>query len=66
MMHGGAPAPFTAIGDTWTLRFESDWPDETCDNATDDDGDELVDCSDPDCDRQVCGNQLTCIDSQCQ
>lgn len=36
-------------GDTWEYTWGSSWPDETCDNGTDDDLDGLIDCFDPDC-----------------
>ena len=35
--------------DTWEYYWDSNWPDEICDNASDDDSDGLVDCADPDC-----------------
>jgi len=56
------------LGDTWRLRTESTpaWPDEQCDNATDDDGDLLVDCADPDCDGLPCGVGQRCVSGSCQ
>lgn len=40
---------------TWTYRWSSDWPEEDCSNGTDDDADDLADCTDPDCDERPCG-----------
>jgi hypothetical protein len=36
-------------GETWELAYFSAAADEQCANTTDDDGDALADCSDPDC-----------------
>lgn len=40
----------TAQYDFWRLRYESEWPEEVCDDSgVDDDQDGLADCDDPDC-----------------
>jgi cysteine-rich repeat protein len=40
----------------WTLlyRWDSDWPDEQCDDAEDNDSDGAIDCTDPDCEGLRC------------
>jgi len=45
---GGMDSSATAYGETWLLRWESEGPEEACD-GTDNDGDGLVRCEDPDC-----------------
>ncbi len=49
VLFGGSYANQTSAGDTWMLRFTSNTPDEDCANGTDDDGDVLIDATDPDC-----------------
>lgn len=51
--------------DTWVYRPLSGWPDELCDNTTDDDQDGLADCADPDCNGQACGSGF-CVAGLCQ
>ena len=36
-------------GDTWLLKYRSETPDEICDDAQDNDGDDRIDQADPDC-----------------
>ncbi|MFH2010871.1 MAG: hypothetical protein ABI333_30000 [bacterium] len=51
--------------DTWSYRPVSAWPDEQCDNGTDDDSDGLIDCADPDCFGRPCDGGH-CVDRTCQ
>ncbi len=44
----------SGLSDTWEYRWESSWPDELCDNGTDDDSNGLTDCADPDCEGKPC------------
>ncbi len=44
------------------LTVETDFQEGICDDGLDDDGDELVDCADPDCDGQVGCIELFCDD----
>lgn len=54
-----------AVNRTWVYWLASDWPDEICDNAGDDDGDDLVDCADEDCDGLPCDGGR-CSSGTCQ
>ena len=51
--------------DTWLYQYRSAWPDEICDNSTDDDSDGLTDCADPDCEGLPCSGG-TCSGGVCQ
>ncbi|RLB60635.1 MAG: hypothetical protein DRI90_13260 [Deltaproteobacteria bacterium] len=59
VLFGGATSA-DEFGDTWTLGYESSWPDELCENSIDEDQDGLVDCDDPDCLHKVCGDPGRC------
>ena len=48
VMFGGATGVLS-LDDTWEYRWQSAWPEEDCGNSSDDDGDNLADCADPDC-----------------
>ncbi len=49
----GGRSSGTFFNDTWEYRWASEWPDELCDNVTDDDLDGLTDCDDPDCEEKA-------------
>ena len=53
------------LGDTWVYHLTSAWPDESCDNNSDDDADGLEDCADPDCDGLPCAGGV-CSGGVCQ
>ncbi len=57
LLHSGYDGQWFAAlsNDTWTYGYANALDDEQCDNGVDDDGDALVDCADPDCDGQRCG-----------
>ena len=67
VVHGGDEDVFSG-GDpnTWILSFQSDYPDEGCATAGDEDADGLSDCADPDCELAVCGaNGQRCQGGTC-
>jgi cysteine-rich repeat protein len=49
VLFGGSSGDGIGHSDTWLLRYESETPDEACDNGIDDDGDLHIDADDPDC-----------------
>jgi hypothetical protein len=61
----GGVTPDGMSNETWLLRWESSWPDESCDNGSDDDGDGLIDCADPDCEARRCTGGM-CAQGSCQ
>ena len=50
---------------TWQYRYTSDWPEESCSEAADEDGDGLSDCADPDCEDLPCDGGF-CSGGSCQ
>ena len=44
----------TYLNTVWEYKLDSAWPDETCHNGLDDDGDSVIDCADPDCEGKPC------------
>jgi hypothetical protein len=65
MIFGGLGTAGFGLNETWTYWYQSSWPDEICNNGTDDDDDTLADCADPDCDGQVCVGGGTCTGGLC-
>ncbi len=63
VLFGGAAGG--VLGDTWTHRYASQWPDEQCANGIDDDDDGEIDCLDPDCEGQVCAPGQYCSAAVC-
>ncbi len=64
IMFGGLK-PGAAQNDTWSYRWESAWPDESCSSGLDEDHDGLVDCADPDCEGRRCAGGV-CRNGICQ
>ena len=66
VLFGGGETSDLSSRQTWTYRYESNWPDEDCTSGGDEDGDQLVDCADPDCDGQPCDAWSICVNEVCQ
>src|SRR5438445_13373440 len=49
MLFGGGGATQFGLGDTWSLKYVSNTPDENCIDGIDNDGDGQVDGEDVDC-----------------
>ncbi len=62
--YGGAGVGY--FQETWSYLPRSQVPDETCFDGTDNDGDGLADCDDPDCAGKACAVALVCVGSSCQ
>jgi hypothetical protein len=60
---GNATVAFFQLAEIEFFGEEESAPPETCDNGTDDDGDQLIDCKDPDCaSAAYCQHETACAD----
>ncbi|MDX9999665.1 MAG: kelch repeat-containing protein [Polyangia bacterium] len=64
VLSGGSDGVSVYYADVWRYRFDSLFTDERCDNGSDDDGDGLADCADPDCEGLACQDGL-CSGGSC-
>ncbi len=63
LLFGGTDCTATFLDDMWTASLAPSWPDESCTGGDDEDGDELADCADPDCNAEpTCGPIELCDD----
>ncbi|MFH2007580.1 MAG: kelch repeat-containing protein [bacterium] len=65
LLYGGITVNDAYLGDTWLYRHTSSCAEEVCTSGTDDDGDGLVDCADPDCTGKPCSTGI-CRGTTCE
>jgi len=65
VLFGGGNSSANPSNETLAYYYDSNWPEEVCHGGVDEDGDELIDCADPDCDGDPCGAASVCTAGEC-